>query len=416
MSDRWAGRSGCDAADVGLGRAGAWREPRYVGLMLAVLAGALSAAGCGSAPGKAGAVAGAQASSAAIPTVETVRVALRPFDFVVSLPGELRPYEAVAVYPKVSGFVKSIPVDRGSRITRGEVLAELEAPEIVSQESEAAAEFESGEHQRAAAEAKLAGDQDTYKRLKVASQTPGVISENELEIAQKVVEADTARVMGLANAVAAAKAALRSSQVMESYLIIKAPFAGIVTTRNVHPGALVGPAGGGSSQQPMLRIEQDSVLRLVVAVPEAYVAGVVAGAHVEFSVPAFPDRTFSGTVARISSSLDARTRTMPVELDVENADGALAPGMFPTVSWPVRRPHPSMLVPQSAIVRTMQRTYVIRVRNGMTEWVSVKPGVASGDEVEVFGDLKPQDEVVRQATEDLQPNTHVNTHTSNVSS
>jgi membrane fusion protein, multidrug efflux system len=415
VSDGLAGRSCRGSADAASRAARVWRELRCIGLMLAVVAGALSAAACDSAPGKAG-VAGAEASSAAVPTVETVRVALRPFNFVVSLPGELQPYEAVSVYPKVTGFLKSIRVDRGSRITEGEILAELEAPEIVSQESEAAAKFESVEHQRAEAEAKLAGDQDTYKRLQVASRTPGVISENELEIAQKVAEADTARVMGLANAASAAKAALRSARVMENYLVIRAPFDGIVTTRNVHPGALVGPAGGGNSQRPMLRIEQDSVLRLVVAVPEAYVAGVVAGARVDFSVPAFPDRTFSGTVARVSSSLDIKTRTMPVELDVRNTDGELAPGMFPTVSWPVRRPHPSMLVPQSAIVRTMQRTYVIRVHGGMTEWVSVKPGVTSGDEVEVFGDLKPQDQVVRQATEDLQPNTRVNTRVDNVSS
>jgi membrane fusion protein, multidrug efflux system len=414
VSEESTARSVRRRADFAHGRARAWRTLRRAGLALVVLVGALAGAGCDSAPGKTSAV--AQASSAAIPTVETVRVVLRPFNFVVSLPGELQPFEAVAVYPKVSGFVKSIAVDRGTRITKGEILVELDAPEIVSQESEAAAKFESVRHQQAEAEAKLAGDQDTYKRLKVASQTPGVISENELEIAQKVAEADTARAMGLANAVAAAKAALHSARVMESYLVIRAPFTGIVTKRNVHPGALVGPAGGGNSQRPMVRIEQDSVLRLVVAVPEAYVAGVVAGARVEFSVPAVPDKTFAGTVARVSSSLDTQTRTMPVELDVQNADGELAPGMFPTVLWPVRRPRPSMLVPQSAVIRTMQRTYVIRVRNGVTEWVSVKPGVTSGDDVEVFGDLKPQDEIVRQATEELQPNTRVNTRSSNVSS
>jgi membrane fusion protein, multidrug efflux system len=415
VSDGLAGRVRRGSADAASGAARVWRELRCVGLILGVVAGALSAAACDSAPGKAG-VGGADASSAAVPTVETVKIAVRPFEFVVSLPGELRPYEVVSVYPKVTGFVKSIDVDRGSRISHGEVLARLEAPEIVSQESEAAAKLESVEQQRAEAEARLAGDRDTYKRLQAASRTPGVISENELEIAQKAAEADAARALGLMNAAAAAKAALREANVMESYLVIKAPFDGIVTTRNVHPGALVGPAGGGNSQRAMLRIEQDSVLRLVVAVPEAYVAGVVSGARVNFSVPAFPDRTFSGTVARISSSLDTKTRTMPVELDVQNSDGQLAPGMFPTVAWPVRRPHPSMLVPQSALVRTMQRTYVIRVRGGMTEWVSVTPGMTSGDQVEVFGDLKPEDQVVRQATEDLQPNVHVNTHVDNVSS
>lgn len=277
VSDRWEG--GC-------------RAP----VALAALAAALLAAGCNSAPGQAG---GASAeASAAVPTVETVRVAQRPVDFVVALPAELRPYQAVAVYPKVTGFVKSIRVDRGSRITRGELLAQLEAPEIVSQESEAAAKLESAQNQRSEAQAKLAGDEDTYKRLETASATPGVISENELEVAQKLAEADKARALGLDNAVAAAKAELHAAHVMNGYLRIEAPFTGIVTARNVHPGALVGPAGGGNAV-PMLRIEQISVLRLVVAVPEAYVAGVVEGAQVSFSVPAFPGQTFSGTVARI---------------------------------------------------------------------------------------------------------------------
>ncbi|MGH8150196.1 MAG: efflux RND transporter periplasmic adaptor subunit [Steroidobacteraceae bacterium] len=374
---------------------------------LAALAAALLAAGCNSAPGHAG---GASAQAAAtVPTVETVRVAQRPVDFVVALPAELRPFEAVSVFSKVTGFVRSIRVDRGSRITGGELLAQLEAPEIVSQESEAVAKVASAENRRTEAQAKLAGDEDTYKRLVVASATPGVISENELEVAQKLAEADKARALGLDNAVAAAKAELRAAQVMKGYLRIEAPFTGIVTARNVHPGALVGPAGGGNAV-PMLRIEQISVLRLVVAVPEAYVAGVVAGAQVSFSVPAFPGQTFSGTVARISSSLDARTRTMPVELDVQNRSGDLAPGMFPTVSWPVHRPHPSLLVPQSALVRTQQRTFVIRVRNGLTDWVDVKPGVTAGDDVEVFGDLSPRDEVVLQASEELPPNTRVRAH------
>ncbi len=354
-------------------------------------------------------------TSATVPSVPVVKVSQRAVNFAVSLPGELQPYEAVAVYPKVTGFVKSISVDRGSRVVEGQVLAQLEAPELVSQKSEAEAKLASAENQQTEAEAKLAKDQDSFQRLKVAAATPGVISENELEIAQKSVEADAARVVGLRNAVEAAKANVHSAEVMESYLRIRAPFTGIVTERNVHPGALVGPAGGGNAQVPMLRIEQISSLRLVVAVPEAYTAGVIPGAKVNFSVPAFPNRTFIGTVARVSDSLDTKTRTMPVELDVKNADSLLAPGMFPSVSWPVRRPQSSLIVPQSALLRSMQGTFVIRVRNGITEWVTVKPGVNMGNDVEVFGELHAGDEVVLQASEELPPNTKVSAHLGAVS-
>jgi RND family efflux transporter MFP subunit len=340
--------------------------------------------------------------------VETVKVVSKQVNVVIPLPGELQPFEAVAVYPKVTGFVKSIGVDRGSRVRQGTLLAQLEAPEIVSQKAVAQAKLQSVESQRIEAEAKLAGDQGTYQRLKAASATPGVISDNELEVAQKVAEADRARMVALHNSVEAAKATVHAAEVMESYLRITAPFDGIITERNVHPGALVGPAGGGgSSQPPMLRIEQISHLRLVVAVPEAYVAGVAQGAKVSFTVPAFPNRTFTGTVARIADSLDVKTRTMPVEMDVSNPSGDLHPGMFPSVSWPVRRSQPSLLVPQSAVVRTMQGTFVIRVRNGNTDWVTIKPGVNSGSSTEVFGDLHTGDEIVLRASEELLPNTRV---------
>lgn len=342
-----------------------------------------------------------------VPAVETVKVVSRQLDVVVPLPAELQPYETVAIYPKVTGFVKWIGVDRGSRVKRGEVLARLEAPEIASQKAEAQSKLQSVENQRIEAEAKLAAAEGTYQRLQVAARTPGVISDNELEIAQKTAEAAHARAIGLRNSIEAAKATLHSFEVMEGYLRIVAPFDGIITERDVHPGALIGPSGGPGAQLPMLRIEHISTLRLIVAVPEAYVAGVTTGAKVSFTVPAFPNRRFTGTVARLADSLDANTRTMPVELDVANPDWQLHSGMFPTVSWPVHRPQPSLFVPQSALLHSMQGTFVIRVRNGNTEWVNVKSGATSGNAIETFGDLHPNDEVVMRASEELPPGTHV---------
>src|SRR5579875_2121257 len=361
--------------------------------------------GCSSTSASDGSSTDTQSQTSAIPTVETVKVVSQQLKLVVSLPGELQPYEAVAIYPKISGFIRWIGVDRGSRVKQGQLLAQLEAPEIVAQKTEAQAKLQEVENQRIEAEAKLAADEGTYSRLKVASATPGVVSDNELEVAQKVAEADRARAIGLRNSVEAAKATLHSAEVMESYLRITAPFDGIVTERNVHPGALVGPSGG--SQPPVLRVEQISRLRLVVAVPETYVAGVSIGAKVNFTVPAIPNRTFTATVARVPDSLDAKTRTMPVELDVVNSNWELHPGMFPTVSWSVRRPQPSLFVPPSALVRTMQGTFVIRVRNGNTEWVNVKQGASTSGVVEIFGDLRPGDEVALHASEDLLPNTRV---------
>ena len=178
---------------------------------------------------------------------------------------------------------------------------------------------------------------------------------------------------------------------------ITAPFDGVITERLVHPGALVGPG----ADPVLLVLEQLSHLRLVAAVPEEDIGGIVNGARVEFKVPAYPDRMFWGTVARPAHALDAKTRTMPVELDVANRDGALSPGMYPTVKWPVRRARPALLVPRTAVVTTSERTFVIRNNNGRAEWINVAKGVPDGELIEVTGSLRPGDKVVKRATDEI---------------
>ena len=158
----------------------------------------------------------------------------------------------------------------------------------------------------------------------------------------------------------------------------------------------------------MLRIQQVSKLRLVIAVPDADVAGVTNGDRINFTVSAYPGETFSGLVARVSHTLDQKTRTMPVEVDVMNDSARLAPGMFPEVVWPARRLQPSLLVPPSAIAVTTERTFVVRFRDGVVEWVDVKRGVSIGDLVEVFGDLAENDVVATRGTDELRAGTKVN--------
>ena len=135
----------------------------------------------------------------------------------------------------------------------------------------------------------------------------------------------------------------------------------------------------------MVRLVESHRLRLVVPVPEAYTAGVTRGhRRCRLRSPRIPGRRFAGTVARIAQSVDVGTRTMAVELDVDNADGRLAPGTFCQVRWPVRR-RTSLLVPSASVATTTDRTFVIRVQAGRTEWVDVKTGLASGRLIEVFG-------------------------------
>jgi membrane fusion protein (multidrug efflux system) len=311
------------------------------------------------------------------PAVTVAPVVQQKLAKTMRLSGELVAHRDVALYARVQGFVEKIEVDRGSVVKQGQTLVQLVAPEMAAARNEA--------------EAKLASDLATYKRLKEASATPGVISGNEVEVAEKTVEADQARV--------------RVWQQNETYLRITAPFDGVITERNIHEGSLVSPSGAGSAA--MMRIQEVARLRLVVAVPEVAAGVVTEGETLKFTVPAFPGVPFLGTVARASHALDLKTRSMPVELDVDNREGRLSPGMFPEVQWQMKRAEATLFVPPTSVVTTTERTFVIRVKDGIAEWVDVKPGVSTGALQEVFGAVAAGDLVALRGSDELRAGTKV---------
>lgn len=329
--------------------------------------------------------------------IELVQVVSKDISQTIDLPGEFLSFQSVELHAKVRGYVEQVLVDRGSLVKRGQLLAVLSAPEMKAQIWEAESKVQAAEAEKAQAEAQLSAAQSTYDKLKRAAETPGAISGNELIQAEDQVKAAEAAVQAKRQAKAAMEEAVKAQKDLESYLRITAPFSGIVTDRLVHPGALVGPGA-----DPVLLVVQEVArLRLVVAVPEQNVGEIVKGAQVEFHVPAFPQRVYSGTVARIAHALDEKTRTMAVELDVFNRDGSLSPGMYPSVKWPLRREKPSLLVPKTSVVTTTERTFVVRERGGRAEWINVVKGAADGDLIEVLGDLQPGEMVVRRATDEI---------------
>jgi membrane fusion protein, multidrug efflux system len=354
-----------------------------------------------------------QANEAAGPVspqqVATAPVESQKLDTTLSLPAQIAPYEAVDLYPKVTGFIDTILVDRGSRVKAGEVIARLSAPELVAQRTQAEAGLHGAEAQLAAAQAKFASDHGTYLHLAAAAMTPGVVAGNDLQVAEQTAAADNAQLEAASNNVQAARESLRSVAQLESYLEIRAPFEGVVVQRNLHPGALVGPASGQSGAQPIVQIESVSRLRVVVPVPEAYVAGVREGQQVTFSVPAYPGRTYRAPIARISHEITQNTRTMQVELDLRNANAQIAPGTFTSVEWPIHRSYATLFVPSLAVTSDQQRTFVIRVNQGKAEWVDVETGVTANGKTEVFGDLQPGEVVMANATDSIQSGTAVST-------
>lgn len=329
-------------------------------------------------------------------TVQVVKVEARPLDRSVKLSGEFLPFQRVDLHARVPGFVEKVLVDRGSLVRQGELLATLSAPEMEAQVAEAEAKARAAQSAVAEAKAKVVAAESTFNRLKEASATPGAISGNELVIAEQTASAARGVRSSAESSFLAAQASLTAVRKMQQYLNITAPFSGVVTERLVHPGALAGPNTG-----PLLRLEQVSRLRLVVAVPEASFALIRAGTQVPFQVSAHPARTFDARVARIARSVDPKTRTMSVELDVANASGLLAPGMYPQLNWPVHSTERVLVVPASSVVRTTERVFVIRVKNGRAEWINVRMGARQGDQVQVFGDLAEHDVVVRNGSDEI---------------
>jgi len=332
---------------------------------------------------------------------ELAPVVSRAVSRTIDLPGEFQPFLSVPLHAKIAGYVDRITVDRGSAVRQGDLLVQLTAPELAARIAEAESKVQAAEADRLQAEAQLSAAQATLQHLQKAAETPGAIAGIEVIQAQKQVDAAQALVYSREQAARAAEAAVRAQKDLEAYLRITAPFDGMITERLVHPGALVGPG----ADPVLVVLEQLSHLRLTTAVPEQEVGAIVPGARVEFKVPAWPDRTYSGTVARIAHALDPKTRTMPVELDVVNRDGTLAPGMYPTVKWPVRRTRPALFVPRTAVVVTSERTFVVRENNARAEWVNVTRGVTDGDLVEVMGNLKTGDMVVKRATDEIREGT-----------
>jgi RND family efflux transporter MFP subunit len=301
------------------------------------------------------------------------------------LPGELLPYEQVEIHPKVAGYIKQMKCDIGSVVKKGQVLAIISAPEIESRLEEAAGKAQ-------AAKAKYEGTKDTYDRVLEASKSKGVISPNELQRAKNQMLADSADYV-------ASTYSSKSSKQIGNYLVIIAPFSGVITERNVHEGAYVGTPG----EKPIVRIEDNSRLRLRLSVPEALTGVQLKDNKIHFSTKANPSQLSEGVLVRKSGSIDEGTRTEVWEFEVRNNKNILKSGSFAEVKLDVSRNQASLIVPYSAIVTTLERKFVIRINKGLTEWVDVSQGLNLTDKTEIFGKLNKGDTLVSIPNEELKP-------------
>lgn len=304
----------------------------------------------------------------------------------INLPGEIKPFEIVQLYPKVNGFVEDVLVDRGSKVKKGQILLKLEAPEIEQQYFAAKSKY-------LQATAMYVASKDNYERLLATSKTPGTVSAHDITIAKSRMMADSAIVQGeIAN--------YSGLEVTKNYLIVRATFDGVITERNVHPGALVGP-NLKTDDKPMLVLQQEEKLRLIINIPEVYSNQLASNSIIAFHVSTLPGKYFKGVINRSAGALDMKYRSEAMEIDVNNKERLLKPGMYAEVELPVKRIGPSPVVPKSSIVNSTEGKYVICVRNGKTHKVNVQEGNFQNDSTEVFGELKAGDKIIINATDDI---------------
>jgi membrane fusion protein (multidrug efflux system) len=287
----------------------------------------------------------------------------------VTLPGGVRANQQVTLHAKVAGYLKSIAVDRGDIVKAGQLLAEIEMPELLAE--------------RVRLEAELRVASAEAERVKAAqSRAPDLITPQAVDTAE--------------GRLAVARAVLAQNETLLRYSRIVAPFDGIITTRYVDPGAFVPAATAGTNPAAaaIVRLIDASTVRAVVTVPEIEAPRVQVGQPVVLTNESLPGKIFRGTVTRQSGSLDEGTRSLSVEADIPNADGSLRPGMYATIKIGVEQHKDTTLVPAAALVREKAAGFLFTFADGKATRIAVKYGFNDGVNVEILDGLAANARVI----------------------
>jgi RND family efflux transporter MFP subunit len=356
------------------------------------------------------------AASRAVPVARTTR---QDLGRTLELAAEFRPYQEIDLHAKVAGYLKSIPVDVGDHVEKGQLIAELEAPEMIQEVAQADATLRRSEVDVERARAELRRSEAQARQQRVAfERLSGVVKVRRNLVAQQDVDDAEARLQEADAQLSAAQAAVGAAEeqvqiamaskerldTLRTYLRISAPFSGTITRRLADPGAMI-QAGTASHVQamPVVELSQVDRLRLVLPVPESVVPGIRLGEPVEVRVDAL-SRVFQGRVSRFSGKLDAATRTMETEVDLPNPDLAITAGMFGVATLVLERHQDVLAVPIQALAgRTAPITLLVVGGGQRLEERQVRIGLETADRIEVASGLHDGDLVVVGARGDLKP-------------
>jgi len=335
----------------------------------------------------------ADAQQKGLPRLVVMRVGRGPDQSELKLPGTMQALTEAPLLARTDGYLKRRLVDIGDRVRAGQVLAEIDAPELDQQLRQAEAAIEQAQAAAEQAEASLEQGKANRELARLTAERAvklverGITSQADGDQAQAQLAAQDANVQALQKAIlaqrsnlAAAKANLARLQELEGYRMVKAPFDGVVTLRAVDVGALV---SAGSTL--LYRVAQTGTLRTYVNVPQASVNSVNVGQSATLTVTQFPGRTFHGTVARAANALDPASRTMLVEVDIPNEDGTLFPGTFADVGLNSEHANPPLVVPAAAIVFRTDGAQVAEIQpDNSIHLQKIVVGRDYGDRVEIL--------------------------------
>ncbi|SCC30593.1 RND family efflux transporter, MFP subunit [Chitinophaga costaii] len=308
----------------------------------------------------------------------------------MTLPGQLAAYEEVSIFPKVNGYVQQVLVDIGSPVKKGALLMTLEAPELEQACLQAKEKY-------ATAKADCSLSSERYARLQEAAQTAGAVSPLDITATRTKAQADSA----LANA---AYANWQMQETLRSYLRVTAPFDGVITQRNVHPGALVSDV---SKDKPMLELKSLQHLRLQVDVPEAVAGTLSIKDTLHFRLSAFPGLTFNASISRKSGNMNLQYRAERIEADVPNPKQQLSAGMYADVLLDTHANAPACIVPNTAVVTSTDGRYVLLVSAHKARRTAVTTGNSQAGSLEVYGNIHPGDRVIAHANDEIPDGTVV---------
>jgi RND family efflux transporter MFP subunit len=345
-----------------------------------------------------------------LPVVNVSRVTRSAGNSLLVLPGNIQAVTEAPILARATGYIRKRYVDIGDRVKAGQVVAEVEAPELDQQilQAHAAIDQASSSVQQAEAAIQQGRANENLARLTAGRMANllgrGVISKQDNDNAQAQYAAQQANVEALVKAAAAMRSGVTAAEAnlarlnqIKTYQTVRAPFDGVITLRNVDTGALVNE---GSTL--LFRVAQTATLRTYINLPQADAESVKVGQHAIVSIAELPGRKFDGTVTRTSNALDPATRTLLTELQVHNADGALMPGMFAQVDLTVPRKFPPLLIPgDTLVVRSDGPQVAVVDADGAVHFTRIQLGRDYGDRLEVTSGLvegqrlavNPSDEV-----------------------